>query len=121
VAQEVATHRRVVAVFQPHRYSRTQAFFSEFAASFADADMVVLTEVYSAGEAPIEGVGGQSLSLAISAQHENVYYRATLEEITEFLEKSLRSGDLVLFLGAGNLNQIVPDVINACRMQVSSS
>jgi len=107
--------RRVVAVFQPHRYSRTQAFLDEFAAAFTQADWVVLSEIYSAGEAPIPGISGQDLAIAVSQHQANVFYHATLEEITQFLGQALQPQDLVLFLGAGNLNQIVPTVMDLCK------
>jgi UDP-N-acetylmuramate--alanine ligase len=112
--------RRVVAVFQPHRYSRTQAFFKEFATSLARADIIVLSEIYSAGEAAIAGVSGQDLAAEVAKQAgrpEDVYYRATLEEITILLSQILKMGDFVLFLGAGNLNQIIPDTLEAYRNQ----
>ena len=110
--------RRVVAVFQPHRYSRTQAFMDEFAASLAAADIVVVSEIYSAGESPIDGVSGSDLAEAVK-QHaiarDSVYYRETLTEIVDLLAGLLESGDFVLFLGAGNLNQVLPDTIEAYR------
>jgi UDP-N-acetylmuramate--alanine ligase len=116
--------RRVVAVFQPHRYSRTQAFFQEFAESLASADVIVLSEIYGAGETPIAGVSGQDLAYEVARQSgrpADVYYRATLEGITELLSQTLKMGDFVLFLGAGNLNQIIPDTIEAYRNQQVSA
>lgn len=107
--------RRVVAIFQPHRYSRTQTFLPEFAASFADADAVVVTEVYSAGEPPIDGVSGKHLAEAIAEHHDCVCYQPNLSDLTQFLQSSLQPGDLALFLGAGDLNQIVPPLLDWYR------
>jgi UDP-N-acetylmuramate--alanine ligase len=103
--------RRVVAVFQPHRYSRTYTFLQEFAESFANADLVVTTEIYSAGEPNLGRVSGQQLADAIAAQHKHVTYQPTLPDVATYLKQVLQPGDLVLFLGAGNLNQIIPDLV----------
>jgi UDP-N-acetylmuramate--alanine ligase len=102
--------RRVVAVFQPHRYSRTQVFLSEFAQSFGSADLVITTEVYSAGEPKLNQLGGQQVAEAIAMHHSSVVYQPTLAAVSTFLQENLLPGDLVLFLGAGNLNQIIPEV-----------
>ncbi len=104
--------QRIVAIFQPHRYSRTSTFLSEFAQSFGDADIVVITDIYSAGESSLGQITGQQVRDAIAAHHENVYYQPTLAAVLEFLSQILRPGDLALFLGAGNLNQIIPQVID---------
>ncbi|MGC9503438.1 UDP-N-acetylmuramate--L-alanine ligase [Baaleninema sp.] len=107
--------RRVVAVFQPHRYSRTQTFLTEFAQSFSDADVVVVSDVYSAGEAPFDRTISRRLADAIAQQHQCVYYRPKLPELADFLGDLLETGDLALFLGAGDLNQIVPRVMEERR------
>lgn len=104
--------KRVVAVFQPHRYSRTLTFLSEFSKSFADADMVVVTDIYSAGEPDQGQVSGKTLTKKIADQQPEVYYRPTLDSVIDFLTQTLRSGDLVIFLGAGNLNQVIPELVS---------
>lgn len=103
--------KRVVAIFQPHRYSRTQAFLSEFSRCFTDADLVVLTDIYAAGEANGGQINGQKLADAIAIHHPQVYYRQSLESVKTLLGEILRPGDLALFLGAGNLNKIIPEAI----------
>jgi UDP-N-acetylmuramate--alanine ligase len=103
--------QRVVAIFQPHRYSRTFTFLEEFAESFAHADLVVLTDIYSAGELNLGQVSSEQLANAISKQQIQVVYQPTLATVTEFLLQALRAGDLALFLGAGNLNQVIPEII----------
>ncbi|OCR02644.1 UDP-N-acetylmuramate--L-alanine ligase [Oscillatoriales cyanobacterium USR001] len=103
--------RRVVAVFQPHRYSRTLAFLSEFAQSFNDADIVVISDIYSAGESNSGQISGEKLADLIAEHHQQVYYQPSLQSMTKFLTVILQPGDLALFLGAGNLNQIIPDVM----------
>jgi UDP-N-acetylmuramate--alanine ligase len=103
--------QRVVAIFQPHRYSRTLTFLEEFAQSFGHADLVVLSDIYSAGEANLGQISGEQLALEIAKQHPQVVYQPTLPLVSEFLLQTLRPGDLALFLGAGNLNQVIPEII----------
>ena len=103
--------QRVVAIFQPHRYTRTLTFLEEFAESFTHADLVVLTDIYSAGEPDLGQVSGQDLATAISKHNPEVVYQQTLPLVSEFLLQTLRPGDLALFLGAGNLNQTIPELI----------
>jgi UDP-N-acetylmuramate--alanine ligase len=110
---ESAAVQRIIAIFQPHRYSRTAAFLAEFAQAFGDADQVILTDIYSAGEKNQSGISGQQLAHEIAAHQVDVEYCPTLEDVQTQLVHQLRPGDLALFLGAGNLNQIIPDVISA--------
>jgi UDP-N-acetylmuramate--alanine ligase len=107
----VEAPRRLVAIFQPHRYSRTLTFLPEFAQAFGNADLVVVSDIYSAGEADRGQIRGEQVSEAIAAHHEQVYYAPTLASVTELLAQMLQPGDLALFLGAGNLNQIIPQVM----------
>jgi UDP-N-acetylmuramate--alanine ligase len=103
--------QRIIAIFQPHRYSRTLTFLQEFAEAFGNADIVAVTDIYSAGEPNLGEITGQQVRDAIAAHHERVYYQPTLESVAEFLKRTLQPGDLALFLGAGNLNQIIPQLI----------
>ncbi len=104
--------QRVVAIFQPHRYSRTLTFLTEFGESFTHADVVVLTDIYSAGEPDLGQISGEQLAAEIAKFHPKVLYQPNLPLMSEFLRQTLRPGDLALFLGAGNLNQVIPEVIN---------
>ena len=113
--------QRVVAIFQPHRYSRTQAFLGEFAKSFNHADLVVLTDIYSAGEPNTGLISGEKLALEVAKNHSNVEFHSTLADIRLFLEQNLRPGDLALFLGAGNLNQTIPQIIESLRQVVKAT
>ncbi len=103
--------RRVVAVFQPHRYSRTEAFLSEFATSFDAADVVVLTDIYSAGETNPGTISGQQVADLLAAHHPRVYYQPSLKSVSQGLVEILMPGDIALFLGAGNLNQLIPELM----------
>ena len=104
--------QRVVAIFQPHRYSRTHTFLAEFAQAFKDADVVVTTDIYSAGEKNTFNVHGEDLATAIALNHDQVHYHPDVNSIPDFIkQKILQPGDLAIFLGAGNLNQTIPQTI----------
>ena len=97
-------NRRIVAVFQPHTYTRTRDFYREFATSFDNADVIVLTDVYAAREEPIEGVSGRLIAdAARDAGHRHVFYAETLNDANTLLEELLRPGDILLTMGAGDV------------------
>ncbi len=102
---------RLVAIFQPHRYSRTQTFFEEFSVSFADADVVVITDIYGAGEANPRNLSGRQLADAIAVHHPCVHYVQSVVSLPDALPGILQPGDMALFLGAGNVNQAIPELL----------
>ena len=105
---------RLVAVFQPHRYTRTRDLFDDFAAAFHDADLLVLTEIYAAGEPKLPGVEAASLAAAVRERgHRDVRFIAELEAIPAALAPELREGDLVLTLGAGSITKLGPLLLAA--------
>ena len=100
--------RRVVVAFQPHRYTRTRDLFEEFTRAFNLADVLVVTEVYAAGEKPIEGATGERLADAIRAHgHRAVHFEGDKARIADRLAELMQPGDLVIALGAGDINQSV--------------
>ena len=101
---------RVVAVFQPHRFSRVASLWQDFADAFVDADLLAVTDVYGAGERPRPGVSGRLIFDAVTAAHPDIaaYYLASHHELVDFLRHQLRPGDLCLTLGAGDLT-LLPD------------
>jgi UDP-N-acetylmuramate--alanine ligase len=105
--------RRIVCCFQPHRYSRTEALGRTFAHSFGDADLLVVTELYPAGEAPRPGVSGKIVVDAVLDAHpwKHVAWMPTLDDVVSYLGTALRPGDLCLTLGAGDLTTIPPRVL----------
>ncbi|MDB9528512.1 UDP-N-acetylmuramate--L-alanine ligase [Oscillatoria sp. CS-180] len=103
--------KRIFAIFQPHRYSRTAAFLDDFAQAFNDADEVIITDVYGAGEEKPKGFSAQVVARAIAEYHPHVQYCSTLEAVSAVLTERLQPGDMALFLGAGNLNRIIPEVM----------
>jgi UDP-N-acetylmuramate--alanine ligase len=100
-------NKRIIAVFQPHRYTRTAALFEDFVTAFYQADLLVVTDVYAAGEEPIAGATGEALTKGIIKHgHKSVAYRASLEEVSEYVSEMAKPGDMVVTLGAGNINQV---------------
>lgn len=110
---------RIIVLFQPHRYSRTAAFFEEFATAFAQADRLFLTDIYSAGEVNLHNLTGQSFAAAVSQHHPAVTYQPDFTQLPQQLCRVLQPHDLVLFLGAGNLNQIIPQAIAAYQARTT--
>lgn len=104
--------QRVIAAFQPHRYSRTRDQFHEFAKSFYDADKVVICDVFAAGEAPIEGATSESLVAEIrETGHKDVVHVPRREDVAAALADDLRPGDIVITLGAGDIQLTCNDLI----------
>src|SRR5213594_1198580 len=98
--------KRVLAIFQPHRYSRTKALRGEFGSAFDDADRVVVTDVYPANEPPIPGVSGQTIVDEIAKHgHRAASYQPRFERVHCDIGNALDVGDLVLSLGAGNIHE----------------
>jgi UDP-N-acetylmuramate--alanine ligase len=109
--------RRVWALFQPHRYSRTEAFGAEFGDSFSAANRVVLMDVYSAGEAPIPGVSGKTILDALLARDRRARaaYLPHRSDVVPYIADRVRPGDLVLTMGAGDVTAIGPELVAALR------
>ncbi len=103
--------RRIISVFQPHRYSRLASLYTEFTSSFKDADMVLITDVYSAGEDKIENISGENLAKDVSKVENNkaVIYSGDLDKTFNLLKQIVKNGDVVLFLGAGNITKLAED------------
>jgi len=103
-ARQIANGGRLVAVFQPHRYTRTKHLHRRFSNAFASADIVVLTDVYAANEPPIEGIDGTTiLRSVLESGQENVEYFPDMREIPDFLSETVRPHDVVVVMGAGDI------------------
>lgn len=110
--------KRVIAAFQPHRFTRTRDQFQEFARSFYDADKVVLCDIFAAGEKPIDGVSSELLVKAIrEAGHKDVVHIGKREDVAAWMCEQARSGDLLLTLGAGNIQLTCNEVIEILEKQ----
>ncbi len=111
-AKAAFPERRIVVCFQPHRYSRTQLLWDDFSTCFNDADRLIVTDVYSAGEEAIEGVTGARLADAIRAHgHRDVRYLPR-KEVAAALTGEVREGDLVITLGAGDIGQVSTELLS---------
>ena len=105
-AARASTPGQVIAVVQPHRYTRLASLFNEFSACFNDADVVIVADVYAAGEAPIEGADRDSLVAGIKARgHRHVVALDRPGALAGIVASVARPGDYVVFLGAGNITQ----------------
>ena len=111
-AKEGWRGRRLVVVFQPHRYTRTRDLLEDFAKAFAQSDVLFLTEIYAAGEQPIPGVSGAKLAEIVrAAGHPSVTFVEQKDQLVEQVLPHLKSGDLVITLGAGDIWKTGPGLL----------
>jgi UDP-N-acetylmuramate--alanine ligase len=111
------TPQRLVAVFQPHRYSRTAQFLHEFAAALSSADLVLVAPLYAAGEEPLAGISSEALAAAVRQRRPGLSATASddLSDLARLVAEHSKAGDLVLAMGAGDVNslwsrlQAIPD------------
>jgi UDP-N-acetylmuramate--alanine ligase len=111
--------RRLLVAFQPHRYSRTRDLFDDFLGAFDDADLLLLTEIYPAGETPVAGVTGEALYQALKRRgHLDLRWVAGRERLADTLVELVRPGDLVLVLGAGDISRTADELLAMLRAGV---
>jgi len=111
---------RILVAFQPHRYSRTENLFDEFTRAFNNADQLFLTDIYAAGEKPIPGITSQHLADAIAQHgHHNVKYAPDRAAMSAELARSAKPGDVVIALGAGDINKILGVVGSGLRARIA--
>jgi UDP-N-acetylmuramate--alanine ligase len=105
--------RRTVVVFQPHRYSRTEALFDEFVTAFYQADHIAVMDIYAAGEEPRPGVTAENLVAGISEHgHRSCCYTGDTETTVAHLVETVQPGDIVITLGAGNVWQVGEELLH---------
>ena len=108
--------KRIIAVFQPHLYSRTRDFHEDFGRAFMDSDILFVTGIYPAREAPIEGVTGELVSEAArAAGHRNVTYIEDRAKLVKAVSDSVKNGDIVITFGAGDVNKIGYELLNILK------
>jgi UDP-N-acetylmuramate--alanine ligase len=108
--------RKMHVIFQPHRYSRTEALMEEFASAFGEADAVSVLDVYAASEAPIEGATGEALAERIRQQGgKNASYQSSFADAAEAAVTGAEEGDMILTLGAGSVSQLGPVILERLR------
>jgi UDP-N-acetylmuramate--alanine ligase len=111
-AARASKFNRSLVLFQPHRYTRTQALWDDFSRAFNSADVVVLTDIYAASEQPIPGVTSEALAKSIrEAGHKNVFYFPTMQLGIEHLLKEARTGDAILTIGAGSVSRASNELV----------
>ncbi len=104
--------QRLICVFQPHRYTRTKLLFEEFCNCFKECDLLILTDIYGAGEDPIAGVSGDALAKSINrAKKQQVEYIASADAVAARLQEIVKSGDLVMTVGAGSVYKIGEELV----------
>jgi UDP-N-acetylmuramate--alanine ligase len=110
--EECWPDNRKVIVFQPHRYTRTQALFDDFTRSFYQSDVLLVLPIYAAGEQEIEGLTGRKLCEGIKAHgHKEVFYSEGKEDVIAYLKENLKPGDVLLTLGAGDVWKVGLDIL----------
>ena len=111
----------MIAVFQPHRYTRTQALLSDFLQAFDLADRVIVTGIYPAGEAPIAGVSGRQIAEGVARQgRAEVLYIERKEEIPDLVIELARPGDLVMTMGAGDIWKTCDEIVRLLEQGIGS-
>ncbi|SUP39880.1 UDP-N-acetylmuramate--L-alanine ligase [Veillonella criceti] len=112
-AKALESHR-VVCIFQPHRFTRTNLLLKEFGSAFKQADVLFITDIYSAGEEPIAGIDGQSIPRMVeTTTGQTVHYIANVDDVPSVVKEVLQPNDLVITMGAGNISQYGPKLLAA--------
>jgi UDP-N-acetylmuramate--alanine ligase len=115
-------YQRLLVLFQPHRYTRTQHLWEDFRRSFNEADILVMTDIYAAGEEPIPGITGEKLAEAIrGAGHKNVAFTSTMQAAIEYLLREARPHDAVLTIGAGSVGRALDQLAMLLGSKVSTT
>jgi len=108
--------RPLTVVFQPHRYTRTRDLFDDFLISFEGTDRLILTEIYEAGEEAIPGISGEALYQAVKRRgHLDIEFIPDKTEIAKRLASKVKSGDIVLTLGAGDIYKVGEELVEILR------
>jgi len=111
-------YKRLICVFQPHRYSRTKLLFKEFCKCFDSADLLIITDIYSADEEPIEGIDSEVLLRKLEESGKRNCFFLPKEEIVEYLLNIISSGDLVVTLGAGDIGRLSDELAKRIKEEI---
>ncbi|HUU50170.1 MAG TPA: UDP-N-acetylmuramate--L-alanine ligase [Nitrospinota bacterium] len=112
-SKEVWKEKRMIVVFQPHRYTRTQYLLNDFFTAFNDSDELIITDIYSAGEEPIENIDSRLIYEGVKKYgHKSVFHIRDQSEIVDFLMSIIQKGDLILTLGAGNISSVGDELLS---------
>jgi UDP-N-acetylmuramate--alanine ligase len=119
-AAQETYNRRIIALFQPHRYTRVSLLADDFARCFYQADILIVTEVYGALEEPIEGASGEMLAEAIRDYgHKNVIYMPDKKDISDAVCNMVQTGDLVITLGAGDVWKVGKEIVDKLKIRLN--
>lgn len=119
-AARLSSPRKIYSIFQPHRYTRTQLLFEDFGEAFEDADEVIITRLYSAGEPPLEGVSSKLIVDAVKSSGKDVTYVDEKMDIPKLLADKLLPGDYVITIGAGDVCKVAYDLADKLNKEFSS-
>lgn len=107
--KEAYKSRRIIAIFQPHRYTRTEILLNDFGNVFDDIDKVIITDIYAAGEKPITGISGETVYNIVKKNNDNALYIKDIDDISALLDEIKNDGDIIITLGAGNISRVSLD------------
>jgi UDP-N-acetylmuramate--alanine ligase len=108
--------KRIIAVFQPHLYSRTRDFYQEFGTALLESDVLVVTDVYPAREEPLPGISGELISEhAKKLGHKNVFYIPRIVEVAPFLKEMVKENDMVITMGAGDVHKVGTNLLELLK------
>src|SRR5581483_8363040 len=119
-AARQVTEGKIHVIFQPHRFTRTQALLDEFAQSFGDADDVMVLDIYPASEQPIPGITGELVARKIAAEGGLAGFVGTFGDAVKKTAAEAKPGDLVMTLGAGNVSQLGPQIVEALKAKATA-
>jgi len=114
-AARQVTDGKIHVIFQPHRFTRTQALLEEFAGSFADADNLFVLDIYPASEQPIPGITGELVAQKVAANGRPAVFVSSFADAVTMVSSTAKSGDLIMTLGAGNVSQLGPQIVEALQ------
>ena len=115
-------YRKIHVIFQPHRYTRTRDLMDEFATAFADADSLIVLDIYAASEQPIEGITGEVLASRIAQEgNREIEYASSFEDAVASAAAKADAGDMILTLGAGSVSQLGPMVLEQLNVNASAA
>jgi UDP-N-acetylmuramate--alanine ligase len=112
---------RIHVIFQPHRYTRTQALLEEFAASFSDSDNLFVLDIYPASESPIPGITGELVAKKVAAHGRPAVFVPSFADAITMAASTAKPGDLIMTLGAGNVSQLGPQIVEALHARTATS
>ena len=114
-AVKTVAENKMIAVFQPHRYTRLHELWDSFLTSFDDADTVIVCDVYPAGETPIANVSGSCFANALSALDKKVFYVSDLNHLPNVIKEQVSPKDTVVYLGAGSISSASKDLVQKLK------